>query len=235
MGKKKTDKELEELEEMEEDEKVEENDSSSNSTSTESKEKSFKDIVIETTGRIVDRYIEMVKSKGTDDAFLRGLENENKKKEECINYVMNNLTEQRIFGGDDSLMYPYIHDYYVDALLKDEQVKDNWSNHIRNTPAPSKGGAKAQAKEDAKNKITEEQKQKFYEEALEEAKREAKIKAEEKIKEQERIRKEKEKELAEKKKAEELAKKEAEKIAKEKAKEDALKNGAAKQMSLFDL
>ena len=186
-------------------------------STTESKEKSFKDIVIETTGGIIDRYIEMVKSKGTDDAFLRGLENENKKKEECINYVMNNLTEQRIFGGDDSLMYPFIHDYYVDALLKDEQVKDNWSNHIRNTPAPSKGGAKAQAKEDAKNSITEEQKQKFLEEAIEEAKREAKIKAEEKLKEQERIRKEKE---AEKKRleAEARAKAEAER----------------KQTSLFD-
>ena len=186
-------------------------------STTESKEKSFKDIVIETTGGIIDRYIEMVKSKGTDDAFLRGLENENKKKEECINYVMNNLTEQRIFGGDDSLMYPFIHDYYVDALLKDDQVKDNWSNHIRNTPAPSKGGAKAQAKEDAKNSITEEQKQKFLEEAIEEAKREAKIKAEEKLKEQERIRKEKE---AEKKRleAEARAKAEAER----------------KQTSLFD-
>ena len=186
-------------------------------STTESKEKSFKDIVIEVTGGIIDRYIEMVKSKGTDDAFLRGLENENKKKEECINYVMNNLTEQRIFGGDDSLMYPYIHDYYVDALLKDDQVKDNWSNHIRNTPAPSKGGAKAQAKEDAKNSITEEQKQKFLEEAIEEAKREAKIKAEAKLKEQERIRKEKE---AEKKRleAEARAKAEAER----------------KQTSLFD-
>ena len=186
-------------------------------STTESKEKSFKDIVIETTGGIIDRYIEMVKSKGTDDAFLRGLENENKKKEECINYVMNNLTEQRIFGGDDSLMYPYIHDYYVDALLKDDQVKDNWSNHIRNTPAPSKGGAKAQAKEDAKNSITEEQKQKFLEEAIEEAKREAKIKAEEKLKEQERIRKEKE---AEKKKLEAEAKAKAE--------------AERKQTSLFD-
>lgn len=187
-------------------------------STTESKEKSFKDIVIETTGGVIDRYIEIVKSKGTDDAFLRGLENENKKKEECINYVMNNLTEQRIFGGDDSLMYPYIHDYYVDALLKDDQVKDNWSNHIRNTPAPSKGGAKAQAKEDAKNSITEEQKQKFLEEAIEEAKREAKIKAEEKLKEQERIRKEKE---AEKKKLE----------AEARAKAEAAK---PKQSSLFD-
>ena len=186
-------------------------------STTESKEKSFKDIVIETTGGIIDRYIEMVKSKGTDDAFLRDLENESKKKEECINYVMNNLTEQRIFGGDDSLMYPYIHDYYVDALLKDDQVKDNWSNHIRNTPAPSKGGAKAQAKEDAKNSITEEQKQKFLEEAIEEAKREAKIKAEAKLKEQERIRKEKE---AEKKKLEAEAKAKAE--------------AERKQTSLFD-
>lgn len=186
-------------------------------STTESKEKSFKDIVIEITGGVIDRYIEIVKSKGTDDAFLRGLENENKKKEECINYVMNNLTEQRIFGGDDSLMYPYIHDYYVDALLKDEQVKDNWSNHIRNTPAPSKGGAKAQAKEDAKNSITEEQKQKFLEEAIEEAKREAKIKAEAKLKEQERIRKEKE---AEKKRLEAEAKAKAE--------------AERKQTSLFD-
>ena len=198
-------------------------------STTESKEKSFKDIVIETTGGIIDRYIEIVKSKGTDDAFLRGLENENKKKEDCINYVMNNLTEQRIIGGDDSLMYPYIHDYYVDEL-KDEQVKDNWSKHIRNNPAPSKGGAKAQAKEDAKNKITEEQKQKFYEEALEEAKREAKLKAEEDFRKAEAKRKEKETKLAEKKKAEELAKKEEEK----KAKEEALKRGASKQMSLFD-
>lgn len=191
-------------------------------STTESKEKSFKDIVIETTGGIIDRYIEMVKFKGTDDTFLRGLENENKKKEDCINYVMNNLTEQRIFGGDDSLMYPYIHDYYVDALLKDDQVKDNWGNHIRNTPAPSKGGAKARAKEDAKNSITEEQKQKFLEEAIEEAKREAKIKAEEKLKEQERIRKEKEK-----------ARKEAEAKAKEEAKKIA-EASKPKQPSLFD-
>lgn len=217
MAKKKNEELLEEeIENVEEEQKEE--------STTETKEKTFKDIVIETTGGIIDRYIEIVKSKGTDDAFLRGLENENKKKEECINYVMNNLTEQRIFGGDDSLMYPYIHDYYVDALLKDDQVKDNWSINIRNNPAPSKGGAKAKAKEEAKNKITEEQKQKYYEEALEEAKREAKFKAEEDFKKAEAKRKEKEK-----------ARKEAEAKAKEEAKAKAKSEGAAEQMSLFDI
>lgn len=210
-----------EILEEEQEEVKEENESKANSTP------GFKDIVITECKRVINQYKELM-ANSDDWKLLEGFNNPNKNDDECVNHIMNNLTKKRIYGGADSLMYEYIHEYYVDDL-KEEQLKDNWSNLMRNT-TPNTPGPKAQAKEDAKNKITEEQKQKFYEEALEEAKREAKFKAEEdfkkaeaKRKEQERIRKEKE-----------LEKKKAEEEKKAKALEEAKQSGAAEQMSIFD-
>lgn len=215
-------KEKEELLEDEEIDETEEETTTPRKGSLDSKKPvDFKKMVIDTVKGIIADYKELMKNS-EDEILLKGFEDETRSEEECVNYIMNNLVKENIFCGKDSLMYPYIHDYYVDDLDK-SLLLDNWSNNIRNTPAPSKGGAKAQAKEDAKNSITEEQKQKYYEEALEEAKREAKFKAEEDFKKAEAKRKEKEK-----------ARKEAEAKAKEEAKAKAKSEGAAEQMSLFD-
>lgn len=206
---------MEDDEILEEEQEEVENESKANSTP------GFKDIVITECKRIINQYKELM-SNSDDWKLLEGFNNPNKNDDECVNHIMNNLTKKRIYGGADSLMYEYIHEYYVDEL-KEEQLKDNWSSCLRPTGAPSTPGPKAQAKEDAKNKITEEQKQKFYEEALEQAKREAKIKAEEDFKKAEAKRKEKE-----------LEKKKAEEEKKAKALEEAKQSGAAEQMSIFD-
>lgn len=216
---------LEDEEATEEVEKVE-NESKANSTP------GFKDIVITECKRTINQYKELM-ANSDDWKLLEGFNNPNKNDDECVNHIMNNLTKKRIYGGADSLMYEYIHEYYVDDL-KEEQLKDNWSSCLRPTGAPSTPGPKAQAKEDAKNKITEEQKQKFYEEALEEAKREAKFKAEEDFKKAEAKRKEKEKEQERIRKQKELEKKKAEEEKKAKALEEAKQSGAAEQMSIFD-
>ena len=167
------------------------------------KEKTPKEIVIETVKEIIEDYVNMCKSSN-DEFFLEGYTKKNI--DECVNYVMNNLTQQRIFGGRDSLMYPYIHEYYVDDI-RPELLKDNWSSYMRSMPTP-------------KAELTEEQKQKALEKAEEEFIQEQKKKladAEKKKIEKEKARLEKEKEKA------------------QKEKEVAIKNGAGEQMSLFDI
>lgn len=202
---------LEELENEEvEDEETEEETPVANTPSND-----FKDIVIKECNRIIDSYIEICKGNN-DTAFIEALNNPDKTKESCVNHIMNNLTKKRIYGGADSVMYEYIHEYYVDKFT---EVKDDWSKWMR-TPSGNTGSstpkkAKLTMKdiEEGYNALSNEDKNRIYLEQLAKYEEEAKKKALEKIKADEAKRKEKE--LAAKKKAEEQAKKEAERKRKE--------------------
>lgn len=180
----------------------------------------FKKIVIDTTTGIIERYIADVKAKGTDTFFIEKLEVPNKTTESCINHIMNNLAEKRIYGGDDALMHEYIHEYYVDDF---NEVDDKWSNMIRAAGLTTTSSPKEMSKEDiakAYDTLSNEEKNNIYLEQLEKAKNDAYKKAQEKLKADELKRKEKEKQRLEEEK---------------KAKEEAIKKGAAEQMSLFDI
>lgn len=161
---------------------------------------SYQKIVIDETTRIINDYKKNQIEKNEDKVLLDAFE---KKKDidiiNVINHVMNKLVEKRICGGADSLMYEYIHEYYVDKF---EIVEDKWSSFMKpvNYMTPEQ-----EVQKETKDSITEEQKQKFYDEALEEAKKEAKRKAEESLKRAEEKRKAKEEEK--KKKVEEEANK----------------------------
>ncbi len=186
--------------------------------------KEFKQIVIDECKRIIGNYIDLVKSKNDDEMFLKGLDNPDKSEEECINYIMNNLVDQRIYGGDDKIMYPYIHDYYVDTFDDDSKLKDKWSDMIRSGSSGRTTTVAAKPTEkdilEAYDALGNEKKNEIYQEQLKKAQEEAYKKAQAKIKEDE-------------KKAKEKAKQKAD--AEKKAKEEALQNGAGSQMSLFDL
>ena len=196
---------MEELDELQEDEVKEED------TKADTR-KDMKQIVIDTCTGIIERYKAMMVEKNDDPFFIANLDNEKKTVEECINYIMNNLVAQRIYGGDDSIMYPYIHDYYVD----EGHVKygDNWSNQI------GSGASRTPKKEP---KLTEEQKKKLMEKAEQEFIQEQKRKLD--AQEKERIKKEKEKEQK---------RKEQEALKKAKEFEEAKANGGGAQTSLFD-
>lgn len=202
-----------EILEEEQEEVKEENESKANSTP------GFKDIVVTECKRIINQYKELM-AKSDDWKLLEGFNNPNKNDDECVNHIMNNLTKKRIYGGADSLMYEYIHEYYVDDL-KEEQLKDNWSSCMR----PTTG-----VPEKPKAELTEEQKQKLIKKAEEDFIKEQKRKLEQE--EQERIKREKEQERIRKEK--ELEKKKVEKEKKAKALEEAKQSGAAEQMSIFD-
>ena len=222
-----------ELEEMEEDETVEEEQQEAKQSrkgSIDSKKPTdCKKIIVDTVKGVIQDYKELMKNSN-DEMLLKGFADVSRSEEECINYVMNNLVKNNIYGGRDSLMYPYIHDYYVDDL-DIEQLKDNWSSQIRGGGSNSGQQVRVQKPtqkdimadydylgNDKKNEIYQEQLKRAEEEAYKKA--QAKIKADaEKAKEKERIRKEKEAE------AKRLA-------AENKAQEEANK---PKQMSLFDL
>lgn len=184
------------------------------------KEKSPKEIVIKTVKEIIAEYKELMKSSN-DEMLLKGFEDKSKTEAECVNYVMNNLVKQRIFGGRDSLMYPYIHDYYVDELDK-SLVADNWSSQIGGNGGGQQVRVQKPTKKDileAYEGLTNEEKNQIYLEQLKKAEEEAKRKAQEKIKADEQKRKEKEAQ-EKKRKAEELAK--------------AKSSGGGEQMSIFD-
>ena len=207
----------EELEEMEEEVEVEE-------TETKDKKNDPKSIIIETVKGVIHDYKELMKNSN-DEMLLKGFENELKNEDECINYVMNNLVKNQTFGGRDSLMFPYIHDYYVDDL-DIKQLSDNWSNQIR-TSGSSNSGKQVRVQKPTEKDIMaaydalgNDKKNEIYQEQLKKAEEEAYKKAQAEIKKRE----EKEKEKVKLKKEEER-----------KAKDDALKNGASMQMSIFDL
>ena len=68
-----------------------------------------KHIIIETVKGIIQDYKELMKNSN-DEMLLKGFADVSRSEEECINYVMNNLVKNNIYGGRDILMYPYIHD-----------------------------------------------------------------------------------------------------------------------------
>ena len=180
-----------------------------------------KNIIIEAVKGVIQDYKKLMKNSN-DEILLKGFNDESKTEEECINYVMNNLVKKQIYGGRDSLMYPYIHDYYVDDLDK-TLVKDNWSNQIR---SGGNSGQQVRVQKPTEKDIMaaydalgNDKKNEIYQEQLKKAEEEAYKKAQAKIKEREEKKKEKEaevKRLAAEKKAQEEANK-------------------PKQMSLFDL
>lgn len=189
-------KEKEELEELEEEEVETEQSEESNSTTSND----FKDVVIKECERIIDQYIEICKANN-DTPFIEALDNPDKEKKYCVNHIMNNLTKKRIYGGADSVMYEYIHEYYVDDF---KEVKDNWSNFVR---TPSSGGSTKKVDEAAiKDKAFKEAKKQLEAEygkidvesirkkAVADYKAEEKAKKEEaaRLKEEEKKRKEEE-------------------------------------------
>ena len=187
-----------------------------------------KHIIIDTVKGVIQDYKELMKNSN-DEMLLKGFADVSRSEEECINYVMNNLVKNNIYGGRDSLMYPYIHDYYVDDL-DIEQLKDNWSSQIT-------GGGSSSGQQVIVQKPTEkdimaaydalgnDKKNEIYQEQLKRAEEEAYKKAQAKIKEREE--KEKEKERLKKEKEAEAKRLAAEKKAQEEA-------NKPKQMSLFD-
>lgn len=203
--------EIEELEEME-DETVEEETQEAASNSN-SNQKSYKDQVIEFVKGLISKYKDQKIKENDDPYFLANLDNNKKSEDECVNYVMNDLTSKRMMMGDDSIIYGLIHDYYVDSV----EAGDNWSQYLNRSNAPSAPKKEVKLTEEAKKKLQEKAEAEFIEEQkrkLEEIEK----KRLEKEKEKERIRKEKEAE------AKRLA-------AEKKAQEEANK---PKQMSLFD-
>ena len=207
--------ELEEELEEEEEEPVEKG--NPKKVSEVKPENEFQKLVKKTCTRFHNNYVESLKKLGTDQAFINSLSKEGKTLDSCINHIMNKLTEKRIYAGEDSVMYEYIHEYYVDDFT---DVADKWSNHIRAnaaTPAPQPveltEEQKAEAIERATKRFEEEQIRK-----LEEEKRKAEEKeAQRKAKEEEKRK----------------AKEEAERIKREAEKEAAKKAGAFEQISLF--
>lgn len=189
-------KEKEELEELEEEEVETEQSEESNSTTSND----FKNVVIKECERIIDQYIEICKVNN-DTPFIEALDNPDKEKKYCVNHIMNNLTKKRIYGGADSVMYEYIHEYYVDDF---KEVKDNWSNFVR---TPSSGGStkkvdeaaiKAKAFKEAKKQLEAEYGkidiESIRKKAVADYKAEEKAKKEEaaRLKEEEKKRKEEE-------------------------------------------
>lgn len=215
---------LEELEEDVEEEETEQSEESNSAASTD-----FKSVVIKECERIIDQYIEICKSNN-DEAFLKALDNPDKTKDNCVNHIMNNLTKKRIYGGADSVMYEYIHEYYVDDF---KEVKDNWSTFMR---TPSSGGSTKKVDEAAiRDKAFKEAKKQFEAEHGKidvEAIRKKAIadyKAEEKAKKEEQAR------LKEEAKAKAEAEKEAKRKAMEEAKKKEEEEANQNLGGLFDL
>lgn len=171
----------EKLEELENEE--EEAEETTPAASTPSND--FKNIVVTECTRIIDQYIEICKSNN-DEAFLKALDNPDKTKENCVNHIMNNLTSKRIYGGADSLMYEFIHEYYVDEFT---EVKDEWSKFMRNPSAIGNNKSKKAKDEKTTNDVDIE---KIKRDAVAEYKAAEKAKKEEqaKLKEEEKAKKE---------------------------------------------
>ena len=210
-----------EKEELLEDEEVEETNEPRKGSLDSKKPIDIKQIVIDTCKGVIKDYKELMKNSN-DEMLLKGFEDDSKNEDECVNYIMNNLVEQKIFGGRDSVMYPYIHDYYVDDLDL-SKLQDNWSSQMRggNSGQPTRVVQKPTQKDilEAYDALGNDKKNEIYQEQLKRAEEEAYKKAQAKIKADEQKAKEKAKQKAEEEK---------------KAQDEALKNGASKQMSLFD-
>lgn len=153
----------------------------------------------------------------TDEAFNERYKNPDKNINDCCTYILNQVKNSGCNGFADDEVFKMARDYYVDEIdpenLKPVNGKVVVNHHIE---------------------LTEEEKEKARLKAIEEYKeQEIKRMKAEKEAEEKRIQKEQEKERL---KEEARIKKEEEKKAQEqKAKEEALKNGACEQMSLFDM
>lgn len=117
----------------------------------------FKNICIKVCKGIIEDYIKQQKEKNTDTMFLVGVADNKKNQDECVNYIMNNLVKNKTFGGPDSLMYPFIHDYYVDDI-KEKDLKDNWSSQIRTVQAQA---PKVELSEEEKKELTKKVQDQF--------------------------------------------------------------------------
>lgn len=175
----------EKLEELENEDEEEVEEETTPAASTPSND--FKNIVVTECTRIIDQYIEICKGNN-DTAFIEALDNPDKTKENCVNHIMNNLTSKRIYGGADSVMYEFIHEYYVDKFT---EVKDEWSKYMRNPSAISNNKPKKAKEEKSTNDVDIE---KIKRDAVAEYKAAEKAKKEEqaRLKEEEKKRKEEE-------------------------------------------
>ena len=193
----------------------------SETTEEESKEattqKTYKDQVIEFVKSLIDKYKKKMIKEDTDSFFLNGINDDKKSEDECVNFVMNDLTSKRIMMGDDEIIYGLIHDYYVDSV----KAGDNWSQYLDRSNAHTRPVKKVELTDAEKEKL----KAKAEAEFIEEQKR--------KLEEEEKKRIEKEKARLQKQKEREAEKEVQKAIEEQKAKEEAKKKGAAEQLSLF--
>lgn len=151
-----------------------------------------------------------------DPTFNEFYKSQERNFDECMIFVINRAFSKR--ESSDEICYRNAREYYMGEIKPEEYKKKLYDN--ASMPAPQK-----------KVELTEEEKKALRDAAKEEFKQKELRKLEEKRAKEEA--KAKEEEL---KKAEAEKKKiEAEKLAKAKAKEEALKQGAFEQMSLFDM
>ena len=151
-----------------------------------------------------------------DPTFNECYKSQERNFEECMIFVINRAFSKR--ESSDEICYRNAREYYMGEIKPEEYKKKLYDNS--SMPEPQK-----------KVELTEEEKKALRDAAKEEFKQKELKKLEEKRAKEEA--KAKEEEL--KKSEEEKKKKEAEKLAKAKAKEEALKQGAFEQMSLFDM
>lgn len=150
-----------------------------------------------------------------DPTFAECYKSQERSFDECMIFVINRAFSKR--ESSDEICYRNAREYYMGEIKPEEYKKKLYDN--ASMPAPQK-----------KVELTEEEKKALRDAAKEEFKQKELRKLEEKRAKEEAKAKEEELKKAE----EEKKKKEAEKIAKAKAKEEALKQGAFEQLSLFD-
>lgn len=150
-----------------------------------------------------------------DPTFAECYKSQERNFDECMIFVINRAFSKR--ESSDEICYRNAREYYMGEIKPEEYKKKLYDN--ASMPAPQK-----------KVELTEEEKKALRDAAKEEFKQKELRKLEEKRAKEEAKAKEEELKKAE----EEKKKKEAEKIAKAKAKEEALKQGAFEQLSLFD-
>ena len=151
-----------------------------------------------------------------DPTFAECYRNPERTFDECMIFVINRAFSKR--ESSDEICYRNAREYYMGEIKPEEYKKKLYDNV--SMPAPQK-----------KVELTEEEKKALKEQAKEEFKKEQLRKLEEKKALEEAKAKAKAEEEERKRKEQEKARKEAEKA----AKEEALKQGAFEQMSLFDM
>lgn len=151
-----------------------------------------------------------------DPTFNEFYKSQERNFDECMIFVINRAFSKR--ESSDEICYRNAREYYMGEIKPEEYKKKLYDN--ASMPSPQK---KVELTEDEKKALKEQAKEEFKQKELRKLE-EKRAKEEAKAKEEELKKAE-----AEKKRIE------AEKIAKAKAKEEALKQGAFEQMSLFDM